>query len=321
MRIDEKAYKAMPAHLQAMFRKLPNPGSEEVLACFPESNGQMGAVGPQHGERPSINTYGDWGPRPDCQPRLDSGSAARFFYSAKASKADRNEGLYGQETVIIQWSETTERPKWDCEDRKVKLQVDVATSPPRVISVSGITSKTAIEWSMMLFGSEPTALCRTGTTFTTKTTLNQTTGLTTLSYFQNLLTSVCTRDASLETESGGSLAESAEPGTLSLRTTNARMASALGVAPAALPMLLRISASERRSEHPTVKPTDLMRYLCRLVTPKGGTVLDPFMGSGSTGRGAIREGFSFIGIEIDPEYCEIARVRIHADAPLFSDLV
>jgi len=77
----------------------------------------------------------------------------------------------------------------------------------------------------------------------------------------------------------------------------------------------------RANNHPTVKPTDLMRYLCRLVTPKGGTVLDPFMGSGSTGRGAIREGFSFIGIEIDPEYCEIARVRIHADAPLFSDLV
>jgi len=63
--------------------------------------------------------------------------------------------------------------------------------------------------------------------------------------------------------------------------------------------------------HPTVKPTDLMRYLCRLVTPPGGVVLDPFMGSGSTGKAALIEGFSFIGIERDPEYLRIATARIH----------
>ena len=62
--------------------------------------------------------------------------------------------------------------------------------------------------------------------------------------------------------------------------------------------------------HPTVKPTDLMRYLCRLVTPPGGLVLDPFMGSGSTGKAALLEGFRFIGIEREPEFCEIARSRI-----------
>lgn len=62
--------------------------------------------------------------------------------------------------------------------------------------------------------------------------------------------------------------------------------------------------------HPTVKPTDLMQYLCRLITPPGGIVLDPFMGSGSTGKAAIREGFRFIGIELDPEHVEIARARI-----------
>jgi hypothetical protein len=65
-----------------------------------------------------------------------------------------------------------------------------------------------------------------------------------------------------------------------------------------------------RNFHPTVKPTDLMRYLCRLVTPPGGVVLDPFMGSGSTGKAAIREGFRFIGIERDPDYMTIARARI-----------
>jgi hypothetical protein len=64
--------------------------------------------------------------------------------------------------------------------------------------------------------------------------------------------------------------------------------------------------------HPTVKPTELMRYLCRLVTPPGGVVLDPFMGSGSTGKAAVLEGFRFIGIEREAEYLEIARQRVQA---------
>ena len=66
------------------------------------------------------------------------------------------------------------------------------------------------------------------------------------------------------------------------------------------------------NNHPTVKPTELMQYLCRLVTPKGGVVLDPFMGSGSTGKAAIAEGFSFIGIELNEEYFEVACARIEA---------
>jgi site-specific DNA-methyltransferase (adenine-specific) len=65
-----------------------------------------------------------------------------------------------------------------------------------------------------------------------------------------------------------------------------------------------------KNNHPTVKPTDLMAYLIRLVTPKGGVVLDPFMGSGSTGKAAVREGMNFIGIEREEEYMEIAKSRI-----------
>jgi site-specific DNA-methyltransferase (adenine-specific) len=68
----------------------------------------------------------------------------------------------------------------------------------------------------------------------------------------------------------------------------------------------------QRNNHPTVKPTDLMRYLCRLVTPPEGIVLDPFAGSGSTGKAAILEGFRFIGIERDEEYMKIAEARIAA---------
>jgi len=72
----------------------------------------------------------------------------------------------------------------------------------------------------------------------------------------------------------------------------------------------------RKNFHPTVKPTDLMAYLCRLVTPPNGTILDPFTGSGSTGRGAILGGFNFIGIELSAEYAQIAEARIKAVAQL-----
>lgn len=65
-----------------------------------------------------------------------------------------------------------------------------------------------------------------------------------------------------------------------------------------------------KNNHPTVKPIKLMRYLARLITPPGGTVLDPFMGSGSTGCAALQEGFGFIGIEQDAEFFEIAKKRI-----------
>uniref|UniRef100_A0A6M3INS7 Putative methyltransferase n=1 Tax=viral metagenome TaxID=1070528 RepID=A0A6M3INS7_9ZZZZ len=65
-----------------------------------------------------------------------------------------------------------------------------------------------------------------------------------------------------------------------------------------------------RNNHPTVKATALMRWLCRLITPPNGIILDPFMGSGSTGKAATLEGFNFIGIEQDTEYLAIAEKRI-----------
>jgi DNA modification methylase len=70
--------------------------------------------------------------------------------------------------------------------------------------------------------------------------------------------------------------------------------------------------SGSRNSHPTVKPTELMRYLCRLVTPPNGIVLDPFCGSGSTGKAAFLEHLRFIGIELSADYCEIAKLRIEA---------
>ncbi len=71
------------------------------------------------------------------------------------------------------------------------------------------------------------------------------------------------------------------------------------------------------NNHPTVKPNKLMRYLCRLVTPVGGVILDPFMGSGSTGKAAIQEGFAFMGIDMTAEYFGIAAQRLFTiDGPV-----
>jgi site-specific DNA-methyltransferase (adenine-specific) len=68
--------------------------------------------------------------------------------------------------------------------------------------------------------------------------------------------------------------------------------------------------AKQANHHPTVKPTELMRYLVRMITPPNGTVMDPFMGSGSTGKAAILERFNFIGIDQSEEYVEIAAARI-----------
>lgn len=172
---------------------LIHDGSDEVLAEFPDSNGSGGARTLKRGLRDGDG----WGMADQPGNLRDSGtgSAARFFYCAKASKKDRNEG---------------------CEelDKKISARSCQAQAEAK-------------------------------------------------------------RGNVVECESGA--------------FNKARLT---------------------HNHHPTVKPTDLMRYLCRLVTPPGGVILDPFMGSGSTGKAAMIEGFRFIGIERDAEYLEIAQVRI-----------
>ena len=163
---------------------LIHDGSDEVVALFPA---QAGAAAPVRGTEASTASVGRVTGKRERVPgefHADSGSAARFFYCAKASRKDRNEGVGG-------------------------------TVEPAVSSGATMREREDADWQ-----------ARNG------------------------------------------------------------------------------------NHHPTVKPTDLMAYLCRLVTPPGGTVLDPFMGSGSTGKAAMREGFRFIGIELESEYMEIARARI-----------
>jgi len=163
---------------------LIHDGSVEVLAAFPDAPGQQGDLTGHSKDRLSKGIFGDMKAARDAIARGDSGSAARFFYCAKASRADRNEG---------------------CTSSDVPAVATEATMREREIA----------DWP-----------ARNG------------------------------------------------------------------------------------NHHPTVKPTDLMAYLARLVTPPGGLVLDPFMGSGSTGKACMREGFRFIGIDMTPEYVEIARARI-----------
>ena len=74
----------------------------------------------------------------------------------------------------------------------------------------------------------------------------------------------------------------------------------------------RFTTLPKANHHPTVKPIALMEYLSKMVTPKGGIVLDPFMGSGSTGCACVKNGFDFIGIELEPDYCKIAEARINS---------
>ena len=168
---------------------LIHDGSTDVVSLFPQSAGQQGDV---RGTEPSSVTngiYGDFAGRFASPARNDTGSAARFFYCAKASRADRNDGVEHLDKKPLNWSSGTQN-----------------------------------QGSFQSEGTDKSS----------------------------------------------------------------------------------------QNNHPTVKPTDLMAYLCRLVTPAGGIVLDPFMGSGSTGRAAGVEQFKFVGIEINPDYFEIACRRIDA---------
>jgi hypothetical protein len=285
---------------------LIHDGSDEVLAVFPSTPAASGGT---YTRQPSdsIGTF-KTRTRVTTSPKDNGGSAARFFYCAKASKADRDEGLDSSAIISILGA-------WENADQKVTLQVGMGTSHLRVIGVSGASTNSASEWSTLLFGNSLTAQYQTALKSITETKIRSTIAS---KIFASFLTFGISESipAAISTLTGlnGNHAESAEHIGLSLTTTSEKMASVLGANRAALPMQLKISISVDavNSTHPTVKPTDLMRYLCRLVTPPGGTVLDPFMGSGSTGRGAVLEGFNFIGIEMDGAYLDIADARIAA---------
>ena len=197
--LDRESYLAGAAGLGRWPANILHDGSEEVVALFPSEAGAQAPVTVRNGDK-FRGTYGAFkGNRDEGGSTFkgDTGSAARFFYCAKADRADRNAGLDGMPEKPLLWSSGEQNPG-------------------------------------------------------------------------------------------------------AFQSPNTKRAA--------------------QNNHPTVKPTDLMRWLCRLVTPPGGIVLDPFMGSGSTLKAAELEGFSAIGIELEAEYIEIARRRIASDAPLFAEV-
>ena len=307
---------------------LIHDGSDEVLAVFPDSNGAgkslprvkvsgygNGSVGTGEsqylgGERIPFNAGSGSAARffKECPPD-DEIEGQRVFYCPKAGKKDRDEGLEGLD-VTIHSSQSNESGLWDREEKLAQLLVGMDTLRPRAIAAFGALNKSVTEWNTLLFGRESMARSHQDTTFTTKTETSSTIESRILSCFQNLLTSDCTEDVKSAMGFGGSRVESVEHGIQQITITSARTESVLGVESAPSRTRTRISVSAMRNNHVTVKNTELMKYLCRLIAPPGGTILDPFMGSGSTGKAAMLEGFNFIGIEREAEYVEIARARI-----------
>jgi hypothetical protein len=199
---------------------------------------------------------------------------------------------------------------WENVGQKVTLMVDTEQLAKRVIAVSGAQNNNALEWNTMLFGKNTTEQSLMDIVYTTRMKTNSIIKSKILNLYQPLTINESMEDVKLEMGNGGNLAVTAGLGIQYLITTSEKMALALGVENVVLPILLKISASEGKSTHPTVKPLSLMRYLITLITPPEGTILDPFLGSGTTLVAAKELGFSGRGIENDPEYLQIAKKRI-----------
>ena len=278
---------------------LIHSGEPEVVAGFPVT--KSGNVKPYEREN-----RGGWaGPTPEksiFEREGDTGSAARFFYCAKASKKDRNDGCQG----VMTWENVDLQSAQMAVQQLQKATSDIST-----------LLRADCEWSTTLSGNEQTARFLPAI----KCIIEMVTKQTTHSATSNCSVPLNTNDfirAAIETMKacGGSPADFAEYTNPSkLNTTCEKTASAAAAVHAVFKMLCDANESAKVGNvHSTVKPTDLMRYLCRLVTPPGGVVLDPFLGSGSTGVAALAEGFRFIGIEREAEYMAIATARIRKAA-------
>lgn len=276
---------------------LIHDGSDEVLAAFPhtESGAMKRTVEGYEGDSVTGFLRGRSGPH---NQHGDSGSAARFFYAAKASRKDRNEG---------------------CEELMTWENVDLSRAVACLLELQKVTSDVTTllqddtAWSMSSFGKLQTALFRQGIRSITEMKTRPTTGSTTSNCSPHWNTNVFIQDAISTFEgTGSSLVDCAEfISQLTQATTCEKTASVLGAVHAALLTLCDAKKNAKiGNAHSTVKPTELMRYLCRLVTPPGGVVLDPFAGSGSTGKAAVLEGFRFIGAEQDAAHHAVAQNRI-----------
>jgi DNA modification methylase len=304
-------------------------GSDEVVGLMPDGSYNRTATWRSDGEgADGTRAFGRGvGKRKAGTERHafgDSGSAARFFYSAKAGRSERLQYLTCNcETITID--------AWVSEDQSQADQTDATSQKP---DTSVVSSADDAGCSTSYSGSEPTGLFRPDIASTTSTRTSRTTDSKTSPASPTPNTNGFTAGASNGTVNGSSRAEFAASSSRSMlgtSTCHARDGRCTGVVVDATSPLSSgqskcgvCGSKVRRTSHPTQKPESLMRYLCRLVTPPGGIVLDPFMGSGSTGKAAVLEGFEFVGIEREPEYVAIASRRIEAaeqKAGIFAEAV
>lgn len=228
-----------------------------------------------------------------------TGGASRFFYCSKVSAKERNKG---------------------CEDLVLWGDVDLSREMDELLLLARGTSDATLRsledtaWNTTWCGSTPTEPSPKVFAFIIETVTRLITALKTSNSSPSSTTRECILGATRTLMGcGSSLAELAEyTNWLIQASTGAGLESPLRAVSALLDVLSRISVKGRRGNgHPTLKPISLMRYLCRLTkTPTGGIVLDPFMGSGSTGVAAALEGRDFIGIEQNEDYYRIACRRI-----------
>jgi hypothetical protein len=286
-------------------------GSEEVVGLFPSPHG----AGCKRGKGESVQTndgamFGLGNHDGNGVRYGDSGSAARFFYCAKAPRSERL-------TYLTCNCETVKLCAWVSEDRN-RSERTGSTSPDLDTSEGWSTDGGSSSTSKR--GNEGMDLFQQVIAFTTSTETSRTTGSKTSNLSRTQNTSESTEGAKSEMASGSSRAVFAGecfhsmPSTFICHPKDGRFTGV--VVGATSPLSSGISVCEgcgsevRKTSHPTQKPERLMRYLCRLVTPPGGIVLDPFMGSGSTLRAAKAEGFRAMGIELEEKYCEIAAHRL-----------
>jgi DNA modification methylase len=250
------------------------------------------------------------------------GGASRFFYCAKASKSERNNGLkyerwfYNLELVLHNYSFTEQNLFiWEQEELNQNMDLNGEAQRKRDISEGIVLLVEDKECYTTLFGKEKEVLFPKAIKFTTSTGISQIIELKTLNFYQHLNISDCIADV-IETnkENGLNLVENVGIKNLLKQIfIKDKLGFLLGVKIVAkkIPQLINVKDVWRKTNiHSTVKPVKLMQYLVRMITPPNGIVLDPFCGSGTTGIACKLEGFDFVGMEQDAEYCKIAEARI-----------
>ena len=232
---------------------------------------------------------------------------APFLYTAKPSKRERNAGL---DSANLIW----QKDVWEKQD--LNSLTENINQLSRDISDDLLTESK--QWNTDIYGHSISEQYPKGMIFTISTVLKMIIELKTSNVLQNSIINDIIRDVIKMIEASGlSLVKSAEYLSQSnLNTINEKTASLLGVALAVLPLLSKIKEFANSDNfHSTVKPLALMEWLIKLVTPEGGTTLDPFMGSGTSGIAAKKNGFDFIGMERTYNYFEIAEERINDSTP------